>query len=73
MTQALHEIAEKLAAKEIEINPKEFVNRETISRGLNKLNGSVRNADQSDNTYLSLKEESIKNSAEIPSFGGNKD
>jgi hypothetical protein len=32
----LHQIAERLATKEIELDPKEFVHRETIHRSMRK-------------------------------------
>ena len=36
VTQALNKIAEQLAEKEIEIDPRAFVHRETITRTVNK-------------------------------------
>lgn len=42
VTQALHQIAEKLAEKEINIDPRNFVSRETISRNI-RLNMSNDN------------------------------
>ena len=45
MTQALHAIAEQLAAKEMEIAPKEFIHRETIHRSRSKF---VKNRDSAE-------------------------
>ena len=58
VTQALHEIAEKLATKEIELNPKDFVQRETISRGMNKMNSS-----DTDNLFVSFADNRIDENA----------
>ena len=45
VTQALHAIAEQLAAKEIDIAPQQFLNRETIKRSMSKMNRPVEEVD----------------------------
>ena len=62
VTQALHKIAEELATREIEIDPKEFVRRETITRNINKYKDGSGGADTSTSHgfYLNTSQRSQK-------------
>ena len=71
MTQALHLIAERLAATEMEINPKGFVNRETITRSLRK--GSSGIEQSNDFFYSFIDENSKADPTDTASFGEGRD
>ncbi len=51
MTQALHETAEKLAAKEIKLDPRGFVERETIKR-VQSSNGALSQSQDAFHSFI---------------------
>lgn len=68
VTQALHQIAEKLAEKEIQIDPKNFVSRETISRNI-RMNLSSSGREKSNEMYYSFIDGSMGDPTDTASFG----
>ena len=57
VTQALNKIAEQLAEKEIEIDPRAFVHRETITRTISKkIRNSVPSAVDDRSVFYSFKD-----------------
>ena len=57
VTQALHAIAEQLAAKEIDIAPQQFLHRETIKRSMSKMNKHDMVFDEVNREGLAVEEE----------------